>query len=122
MDSLLRDVAYGVRQLRRSPAFTAAAILTLALGIGANATVFSWLNVTVINPLRGVRKSRELITIRWRTPKGGQTGMSWLDYLDYRSRNHTLKEFAVVGMAPLSLGEGTQPERVWSTLVSANYF
>ena len=99
MDSFVHDLKFGFRQLRKSPAFTIAAILTLALGIGANATVFTWFNATVVNPLRGVPGSRDLITIRWRTPTGSQSGISWLNYLDYRARNHTLKEFAVAAMA-----------------------
>lgn len=122
MDWLAQDVKLGFRQLRKSPAFTIAAILTLALGLGANATVFTWFNAIVVNPLPGVPSGRELITVRWHTPTGGLAGISWLDFLDYRNRNHTLKEFAVATLAPLSLGEGTQPERIWSTLASANYF
>ena len=122
MDSVTHDLKFGFRQLRKSPAFTIAAILTLALGLGANATVFTWFNAIVVNPLPGVPGGRDLITVRWRTPSGSPAGISWLDHLDYRARNHTLKEFAVSTMAPLSLGEGAQPERVWSTLASSNYF
>ncbi len=122
MDSLAQDVKFGFRQLRGSPVFSFAAILTLALGIGANATVFTWFNAIVVNPLPGVAGGRDLVTVRWYTPAGGTTGISWLDFLDYRSRNHTLKEFAVNTLAPLSLGEGPQPERVWTSIVSANYF
>jgi len=122
MGSFFPDVKFGIRQLKKSPVFTVAAILTLALGIGANATVFTWFNAIVINPLPGVPHSRDLVTLRWHAPNGTPAGLSWLDYLDFRSRNHTLKEFAVATMVPLNLGEGTQPERVWSTLASANYF
>ena len=122
MDSFIHDLKFGFRQLRKSPAFTFAAILTLALGLGANATVFTWFNAIVVNPLPGVRGTRDLITVRWRTPSGGQAGLSWLDYLDYRARNRTLQDFAVSTMAPLSLGEGAQPARVWTTLASSNYF
>ncbi len=122
MESFVGDLKFGLRQLRKSPAFTLAAILTLALGIGANVTVFTWFNVTVLNPLPGVPASSDLITLRWRTPTGGQSGLSWLDFRDFRARNRTLQEFAVAAIAPLSLGEGSQPERVWSTLASANYF
>jgi len=122
MDSFAQDIKFGFRQLRKSPVFTVAAILTLALGLGANATVFTWFNAIVVNPLHGVRGSRELITIRWRTPTGGQAGISWLDYLDYRNRNHTLQEFSLATITPVSLGEGSQPERFWTTLASSNYF
>lgn len=55
-------------------------------------------------------------------PSGGQRGLSWPDFLDYRTRNHTLQQLAAVSMAPVSLSEGAQPERLWGMLVSANYF
>ncbi len=121
MDTFLHDLRFGFRQLRKSPAFTLAAILTLALGIGANATIFTWLSAVVINPVAGV-DSTNLESIRWFAPEGGQRVVSWLDYLDLRQRNHTMKQLAVWSIAPLSLGEGTQPERLWSMPVSANYF
>ena len=121
MDTFLHDIRFGFRQLRKSPAFTLAAILTLALGIGANATIFTWLSALVINPVAGV-DSHGLESIRWYAPEGGQRVVSWLDYLDIRKRNHTLKELAVWSASPVSLGEGTQPQRLWSMPVSANYF
>ncbi|MBZ5609384.1 MAG: ABC transporter permease [Acidobacteriia bacterium] len=121
MDSFLQDLKYGFRQLRKSPAFTLAAGITLALGIGANATIFTWLSAVVLNPVPGVDSSN-LIFIRWHTPQGGRRSLSWLDFLDLQKRNHTLKNLAVGAINPLSLGEGSQPERVWSMLVSANYF
>jgi putative ABC transport system permease protein len=121
MDAFWLDLRFGLRQLRKSPVFTLAAIITLALGIGANATIFTWLNAVIINPVPGV-DSRNLVSVRWYTPRGGQRSLSWLDFLDYRKRNHTLKSFAAGAIVPLSLGEGNQPQRVWSMLVSANYF
>lgn len=121
MDSFLHDVRFGFRQLLKSPAFTLAAVLTLALGIGANATIFTWLSAVVINPVSGV-DSHELESIRWFTPDGQQRVISWLDYLDIRKRNHTLQQLAVWSVTPLNLGEGAQPERLWSMVVSANYF
>jgi len=121
MDSLLQDLRFGFRQLHKSPAFALAAVLTLALGIGANATIFTWLSATVINPVAGV-DSRNLESIRWYAPDGTERVVSWLDYVDIRKRNHTLKQFAAWTAVPLSLGEGNQPQRVWSMMVSANYF
>jgi predicted permease len=121
MDTFLHDLRFGFRQLRKSPAFTLAAVLTLALGIGANATIFTWLSAIVLNPVAGV-DSRDLVSIRWFAPEGGQRAVSWLDYQDIRKRNHTLKQFAVWSANPVSFGEGNQPERLWSMPVSANYF
>ncbi|MBZ5618440.1 MAG: ABC transporter permease [Acidobacteriia bacterium] len=121
MHTLLYDLRYGFRQLRKSPGFTMAAVLTLALGIGANATIFSWLNAVLLNPIPGAN-SRGLVSIGWRMPGGGQRGLSWPDFLDYRQRNHTLEQLAAVSLAPVSLSGGAQPERLWGMLVSANYF
>src|SRR5579883_2583585 len=110
MESLLQDLKYGFRQLRRSPAFTAAAVLTLALGIGANATIFTWFDSIVLNPVPGADGSG-LMSVRWYTQKNEDRSMSWLDYQDYARRNHTLDKFAAVGMVPFSLGDGREPER-----------
>jgi hypothetical protein len=52
MDTFLHEVRFGIRQLRKSPVFTTAAILTLALGIAANATIFTWLNAVLLNPIQ----------------------------------------------------------------------
>ncbi|MBZ5603968.1 MAG: ABC transporter permease, partial [Acidobacteriia bacterium] len=97
------------------------AVLTLALGIGANATVFTWLKAVVFNPLPGVEAS-DLVSIRWRTHQGNDLSFSWPDYLDYRSRAQSLQQLAVGRITAMSLGSGGQPERVWGALVSANYF
>jgi len=123
MDTLVQDLRFGLRQLRKSPAFTLAAVLTLALGIGANTTVFTWLNSIVFNPLPGV-ESNGLVAVRWRTPEGNNNSFSWPDFLDYRKRNHSLQGLAVGRMTAMSLGDGAQNqvERVWGMLVSANYF
>ena len=83
-DSLRADVRYGIVQLRKSPAFTLAAVLTLALGIGANATIFSWLNAVILNPLPAVN-SRGLMSVRWHRPDGSQIAFSWPDYLDTKA-------------------------------------
>ncbi len=123
MDTLVQDLRFGLRQLRKSPAFTLAAVLTLALGIGANTTVFNWLNSVIFNPLPGVDSTR-LYYIRWRTPEGNSNSFSWPDYLDYRKRNQTLEGLIVGRMTAMSLGDGSQQQvnRVWGLLVSANYF
>ena len=121
MDTLLQDVRFGLRQLRKSPAFTVAAVLTLALGIGANATVFTWLKAVIFNPLPGV-DAGGLVSVRWRSPEGNGVSFSWPDFVDFRKRNQTLQGLAAGRMTAMSLGEGNQAERVWGMLVSANYF
>ncbi len=122
MDTLAQDLRFGLRQFRKNPAFTIAAVLTLALGIGANVTVFTWLKSVIINPLPGVDSS-DLMMLKWRTPEGNGVSLSWPDYLDFGQRNRTVEGLAAGRMAAFSLdGANTQAERVWGMLVSANYF
>ena len=97
------EIRFGLRQLRKSPAFTIAAILTLALGIGANATIFTWFSSLILNPVPGA-DARSVYSVRWATQKGEDRSMSWLDYQDYAKRNRTIDKFAALGFAPLSLG------------------
>jgi len=120
-EQLLQDIRFGARMLRKSPAFTIAAVVTLALGIGANATVFTWLKTVIFNPLPGV-DAANLVAVRWRSPQGNNTSFSWPDFVDIRGRNQTLQGLAVGRMTAMSLGSGDQVDRVWGMLVSANYF
>ena len=122
MDTFLQDLRFSIRQLRRSPGFAASAVLTLALGIGANATIFTWMQALVLDPLPAVPDSRKLHGFQWKTPEGNRNSFSWPEFVDYRQRNSTLSGLAVMRMTPMSLGTGSQPERVWGMLTSGNYF
>src|SRR5438105_4040583 len=63
MSNLLQDCKFGLRVLRKSPGFTGIAILTLALGIGANTTIFSWINASLLNPVPGIANPRKVVTL-----------------------------------------------------------
>jgi predicted permease len=113
-DSLRQDVRYGLRMLRKNPGFTATAVLTLALGIGANSTIFSWINATLLNPIPGVSHASEYVEL--------VTGVSYPDYLDLRDRNHSLSALVACDLFPMDLTGNGKPEHVWGVFSTANYF
>src|SRR6202050_3952205 len=87
-ESIQADVRFALRQLRRSPGFTAAAVLTLALAIGANAVVFGVLNALILRPLN-VPHPQNLFMVEREVGKGNTPQQSYPDYLDLRDRNRS---------------------------------
>ena len=63
MSTISKDLHFGLRMLAKNPGFTAVAVVTLALGIGANSTIFSWINSTLLNPIPGAAHPSDLITV-----------------------------------------------------------
>jgi len=118
LETLLKDVRYGLRMLRKDPGFTAIAVLTLALGIGANSTVFSWMNATLLNPIPGMSDSDTVISIT----RGRAGSNSYPDLTDLRDRSRTLAGLTFFALGPVSLTGNGRPEQVWGTLATANYF
>src|ERR1700689_2817027 len=98
MDRLFQDLIVSFRRLRSSPGFTAAAIVTLALGIGANVTIFSLVNAVVFRPF-GVQKQNELVFFNSHTSQGEGPMISYPDYQDYRDRNTVLSGLAMFNLA-----------------------
>src|SRR5271157_3704340 len=123
MPSLMKDVWFGLRILRRSPWFTAIAVLTLAVGIAVNTTVFSWIDAVLLDPFPGVANPRELALIETVTPTGEfLVNTSYLDYRDYRDNLKLVSGVALGRFTPLSVGPEGKTARAWAELVSANYF
>ena len=87
IESFFTDVRFGLRQLRKNPAFTAIAVLTLAFGIGANTTVFSWVSAVLVNPLPGVSHSEHVVALEELAPDGESKRLSYLDFRDFRVDN-----------------------------------
>jgi predicted permease len=118
-DSLWRDVHYAARQLRRSPVFAITAVLTLALGIGANVVVFGVLNALVLRPL-DVPKPAGLYGVVHQ--EAGYDNQSYPDYVDFRSRNSTFADMAAYRIMPGGFTKGTEAYKCWYLRVSGNYF
>ncbi len=122
MDRLLQDLIVSFRRLRSSPGFTVAAILTLALGIGANTTIFSLVNAIVFRSL-GVEHQSELAFFNTRTSKAEFPALSYPDFKDYRERNTVFTDMSLYRIAPMSLSRGGgENSRLWGYLVTGNYF
>src|SRR5437016_2886808 len=118
---LRHDLTLAFRRLRSSPGFTSAAILTLALGIGANATIFSMVNAVVFRPF-GVQNQSELVFFNYHTAKAEGPMISYPDYRDYRDRNTVLSGLAMYYFTAMNISRrGTQNTRQWGYAVSGNY-
>ncbi len=122
MDSLGPDLRYALRGIARAPGLALAVVLTLGLGIGATATVFTWLQGMVFNPLPAVPGWDRLVVAHTRAPGGGTWDVSWPDFKDWRAGARSA-DLAGWDMAQLGLRDGSGPtERAWGMLVSGNYF
>lgn len=122
MTTLLNDLRYAMRSLAKSPGYAATVVLTLAIGICANATVFSWIRSVLMNPLPGVPASDRIVTIETLTPSGEMIDNSYADYRDFRDQSKLLAGAFAFQERPLSLGLGRESEVVWSLMVTGNYF
>ncbi len=122
IENFLQDVRYGLRQLRRNPGFTAVAVLTLALGIGANTAIFSVVNAVVLRPLPYPQSDR-LVWIAEVIPSLNAELAGGADYLDWRDQNKTVERMTAYDpSASFNLtGRGT-PARIHAAQVSANFF
>ena len=122
MNSLLQDIRYSLRVLRKSPGFTLVAVLTLAVGIASNTAVFSWIEMVLLHPLPGVADSNRLVSFETTTPNGEFIPNSHPDYRDYRDHLTLVSGLAISTPNPFSVGDDEHAERVFGELVSGNYF
>jgi predicted permease len=122
MGSFFQDLQYAFRTLFKRPAFTVVAVGSLALGIGVNATIFSWVDRILLNPMPGAANGRELVSIKTVAANGDLLDSSFLDFRDFRDQAKTLSGVIAFKQRPLYLGDPPRVERVWSELVSANFF
>ena len=122
MGTFVRDVRYGLRMMLGSPGFTLVAVLTMAIGIAATTTVFSWMDGLLLRPLPGVGDPDQVVALETVTASGDHLLTSYPDYRDLRDHATLLDGLATTQPRPVNIGEGTHAERVWIEMVSGNYF
>src|SRR5271157_5209015 len=123
MRTTLQDLKYGLRMLAKNPGFTAIVVLTLALGIGANSTIFSWINSTLLNPIPGVSHTSDLVTVmRGERSEHPTPPFSYLDYVDLRDHAQSFSGLIAYHDDFMSLTGADKPERIYGALTTANYF
>src|SRR5208282_1661236 len=94
MNALLQDLRYGLRMLAKNPGFTAVAVLTLALGIGANSAIFTMLDALLLRPLP-VANPEQLVQLQIKSPQGFESGFSYPEYQDLRQQVKSLSGVAI---------------------------
>jgi predicted permease len=123
MNTLLQDVRYALRQLGKSPGFAVLVVGTLALGIAANSTIFSWINSTLFNPIPGVRNTSNMLTLqRGERSEHASPPFSYEDYVDLRDGSKTLTGLLAYHDDFIALTGSGKPQRIYGALTSANYF
>ena len=122
MTSFWQDFRYALRMISRAPGYAAVAILTLALGIGANTTIFSWINASLLNPVPGLASPREVVSLSLSSDSANPFPFTYPDLEALRNGQHSFAGLTGVHVAPLSLTGKGSPQRVWGMLTSANYF
>ena len=123
LEQVGRDIRYALRQLRKSPGFAITATAMLTVAICANSTVFSWIDGTMLHPIRGARDAGELVSLQRGERNFSPTPpFSYLDYRDLREQNHTLAGMLAYHSDWITLTDGAQPQRIYIGNVSANFF
>lgn len=122
MTTIIQDIRYGIRTLASTPWSTMVAIISIAVVISANTTIFSWVQSVAVNPIQGVSQADRLVTIETITQSGQFIDASYPDFQDYRSGSETLADVAHFKEGALALGTIGSTERVWAEMVSGNLF
>src|ERR1041384_4757106 len=116
MDTLWQDLRYAFRTLIKTRGFTAVAILSLALSIGMNASIFNLLDQVLLRSLP-VADPEKLVMVSTKTSRGSNVSFAYPEYKDFHDRNESLSGLIAFAQVPLSLSSG-ETERIWGMIVS----
>src|SRR5262249_10888227 len=118
---LTQDIRYSLRSLAKAPAFTAVAVLTLALGIGANSAIFSFVDGVLLKPLPYPEPDR-LYLVWEKPPGGGNNVVSALNYLDWKAQSDVFESMAAITGGRMTLTGRGDPQQMRVGRMSASYF
>ncbi|OLE54888.1 MAG: hypothetical protein AUG51_06005 [Acidobacteria bacterium 13_1_20CM_3_53_8] len=122
MNTFIQDVRYGLRGLLKNPGFTVVALLSLAIGIGANTTIFSLINAVLLRPLP-VAAPERLVNVHATSADGSSFhSFSYPDYIDYRDQSEVFDGLTAYTINTYSLNMGAQSERIFGMVASENFF
>lgn len=123
IDSIMKDVRYGARMLMKRPGFTIIAVLTLALGIGANTAIFTVINAVMLRPLPYPEEERLVVLRENRTDAPWEDrGVSYPNFRDWEKRVRSFSSMGIIQLTDVTVVEGGEPERLTGAIVSAGFF
>lgn len=122
MLTLLYDLHHAFRTLRNNPGFAAVAILSIAIGVAANTTVFSWMRSMLLNPLPGASEAGRIVAIENMAPDGEPITSSYLDFRDFRDHLRLVNLVTARSTNVFSVGEAPQTASVWGEMVTGGFF
>jgi len=122
IENLLGDLRNAVRTISRMPALATVIIVSLAIGIGVNTTIFSWIQMILFQPMPAVNGAANFLMVEPSSETGGYPGASWLEYRDLQTRLPALRDVVASQMVPFNVGVPGNIERTHGQLVSGNFF
>ncbi len=121
VETLLQDLRFATRMLRKNPGFTTIAVVTLALGIGASTSIFSIVDAVLLRPLP-YRNPEQIVRVWEQAPDGHRMNLADPNFDDFLSQNNTFASLAVYGYGLSSISGGSEPVRVNIAVVSSGFF
>ena len=121
IDTLIQDIRFGLRMLAKNPGFTAVAVLTLALGIGANTAIFSFVDAVLLKPLP-YSHPEQIVQVYEKPPHGERNSISTLTFLDWKNQNTVFEAMAAQTGDSMTTTGGDVPVELRVMRVSASYF